>query len=528
MSAIDASIDLRDGTRVLDSVNLDVRPGELLAIVGASGSGKSTLLETLAGLRAPTSGRITVGEQSVPLGYVPQDDIVHRDLSVESTVRYAARLRLPSGTPRAEVDLAVDRTLETLGLTDRRRLTVGALSGGQRKRVSIATELVIQPDVCFLDEPTAGLDPISAAALIDTLRSLADSGTAVVMTTHNLADLRGADRLIVMAAGGRIDFDGAPADGAAHLGSSHDHERRLAPAVIGRPGVRRAEESVTNVGPADGRRPVPARRPGFEQVLVLARRNVELTLRNRTSLAIMAGSPLLVVAMFAILFPPNAFDPSADRTAAIAVVYWLAFAGFFFGLTFGLLQICTEFPIVRRERLVTIDLGPYLVAKAAVLVPILGAVNLVMMVTLSRLDRLPALGPRDALTVWAVLGLDALAGLALGLVASASVASAAQAALALPMLCFPAVLFSGAVLPVTSMTGVGRGIAAFMSDRWAFEALARSLHIGDAPSGSAGQRAIDLHGGALSGPIGVHALVMVGLAVAFGLAARVVLDRRAR
>ena len=242
----------------------------------------------------------------------------------------------------------------------------------------------------------------------------------------------------------------------------------------------------------------------------------------------MAGSPLLVVAMFAILFPPNAFDPSADRTSAIAVVYWLAFAGFFFGLTFGLLQICTEFPIVRRERLVTIDLGPYLVAKAAVLVPILGAVDLVMMVTLGRLDRLPALGPRDALMVWAVLGLDALAGLALGLVASASVASAAQAALALPMLCFPAVLFSGAVLPVTSMTGVGRGIAALMSDRWAFEALARSLDIGDVPAGSAGQRAIDLHGGALSGSIGVHALVMVALAVVFGLAARVVLDRRAR
>ena len=104
---------------------------------------------------------------------------------------------------------------------------------------------------------------------------------------------------------------------------------------------------------------------------MLTRRNVDLMVRNRMSLAIMAGSPLLVVAMFAVLFPSNVFDPAADRGAAIAIVYWLAFAGFFFGLTFGLLQICTEFPIVKRERRVTIDVGPYLLAKAAVLVPIL-------------------------------------------------------------------------------------------------------------------------------------------------------------
>ena len=162
--------------------------------------------------------------------------------------------------------------------------------------------------------------------------------------------------------------------------------------------------------------------------------------------------------------------------------------------------------------------------------PILGAVNLVMMVTLSRLDRLPALEPHDALTVWAVLGLDALAGLALGLVASASVASAAQAALALPMLCFPAVLFSGAVLPVTSMTGVGRGIAGCAHVRPLGLRGAGPICPPRRRSFGIGRTARDRSARwqALSGPIGVHTLVMVGLTVVFGLAARVVLDRRAR
>ena len=519
------SIELRDGTRLLDDVNVEIRAGELTVVVGRSGSGKTTLIEALAGVRLPTTGRVHVGEPSIPVGYVPQEDIAHRELTVEATVRYAARLRLAPGTPPTEVEIAVDRTLALLGLQDRRRVAVGSLSGGQRKRVSIATELVVRPSICFLDEPTAGLDPIAAGALVDALRSLVDEGTAVVMTTHNLVDLRVADRVIVVADGGRVAFDGAPDEGVEHLRTSLVTPGRRASSLD-------RESILVGERPCDRRRCDPprrsTRRSAIEQTRILARRNVDVMLRNRMSLAIMAGSPLLVVAMFVVLFPTNAFDPSADRSTAIALVYWIAFAGFFFGLTFGLLQVCTEMPIVRRERLVAIDIGPYLLAKAAVLVPALGAADLVMIATLRGLHRLPELDVGDAVTVWGLLGLDALAGLALGLLASVSVGSAAQAALALPMLCFPAVLFSGAVLPVVSMTAVGRWIAAFTSDRWAFEAIARSLGIADGPAGSAARQAIDLHGRALSGPVGAHLLVMAALAILFSLMARVVLERRAR
>ena len=123
------------------------------------------------------------------LGYVPQDDIIHADLPLERTLRYAARLRLPSSTTAAEVDDAVRDALDAVGLTDQADVRVGALSGGQRKRASIAVELLTDPHVFFLDEPTSGLDPVTSAELIARLRQLADRSATVVFTTHSVDDL---------------------------------------------------------------------------------------------------------------------------------------------------------------------------------------------------------------------------------------------------------------------------------------------------------------------------------------------------
>jgi hypothetical protein len=157
--------------------------------------------------------------------------------------------------------------------------------------------------------------------------------------------------------------------------------------------------------------------------------------------------------------------------------YWLAFAGFFFGLTYGLLQVCTEVPVLRREHQSGVRVAAYLTSKVALLTPVLLVVNALMLGVLRVLDRLPHLDGRAWGSLFATLGLNAVVALFLGLLASASVTSVAQAALALPMLCFPAVLFSGAMVPVPVMTTAGAGIAAAMPDRWAFEAIARHLDV---------------------------------------------------
>jgi len=268
------------------------------------------------------------------------------------------------------------------------------------------------------------------------------------------------------------------------------------------------------------------------QWAVLSRRNVDILRRSRLTLAIMLGSPVLVIAMFATLFDPGAFDPvDPSPTAAVMITYWMAFAGFFFGLTYGLLQICTELPILRRERFVHVRVGPYLLAKVAVLLPVLLAVNVFMLAVLRVLDRLPDAGWPTYAGLTVTLMLDALAALALGLLASAAVADPAQATLALPMLCFPAVLFSGGVLAVRAMALPGELLSIITIDRWAFEGLGAQLDLPGrlqaVPSGR-GAAVLAEHGGAFSGAVVVEWLVLATLALALLAGAAGVIDRRTR
>ena len=146
------------------------------------------------------------------LGYVPQDDIIHADLPLRRTLHYAARLRLPSSATATEVDAAVRDAIDAVGLTEQIDVRVGSLSGGQRKRASIAVELLTDPRVFFLDEPTSGLDPVTSAEVLARLRDLADRSATVVFTTHSVEDLAACDRVVFMARGGRVAFVGTLAD----------------------------------------------------------------------------------------------------------------------------------------------------------------------------------------------------------------------------------------------------------------------------------------------------------------------------
>ncbi len=490
-----------DGTDVLTGVNVTMRPGELVAVIGPSGSGKTTLLRSLSGDQAPTGGVVTVdgvaatamnnGHRST-VAVVPQADELHDDLPLARMLTYAARLRLPRRAGRAEVLAAVDRVLATVELTESARVRVGRLSGGQRRRASLAMELLTGPRLCLLDEPTSGLDPATAETIVSELRALADGGRTVVFITHSANDLRRCDRIVAVAEGGHIVFDGTQAEAIELVGSADVEvvHRALTTGRLAQDIVGRQETDAGPAGPADPADPVvttvetpvlstPRRGDRVSPVTrwwALTQRSLEIVARNRLTLGIMVGSPAMVIAMFAVLFRPGAFDVWAPSpTSAIMIAFWVAFGGFFFGLTYGLLQICPELPTMQREHRSGVGAGLQVLAKFTALTPLLIAINVAMLVVLRWLDRLPAI-PADAfgrLTITMALG--AAAALALGLLASAIVRSPAQASLALPMLCFPAVLFSGAVLPVPVMATVGQWISAAMPDRWAFELIGRDL-----------------------------------------------------
>jgi ABC-type multidrug transport system ATPase subunit len=485
---------------LLEDVSFAVAPGELVAIVGPSGAGKTMVLEAMAGLSPVSAGSVRFDGIDVHanlrtfrgvIGFVPQDDIIHAELSVRQMLRYAARLRLPSTTSASEVEDAVRRAIGIVGLTEHADVRVGSLSGGQRKRASIASELLTDPHAFFLDEPTSGLDPATSAELITHLRTLADQSATVVFTTHSADDLAYCDRVVFMARGGRLGFVGTVDDALQHFGVRTLSEiycrladPEIAPAATG----SMSTVPVRTAAPEVARRPVAG---GLTQWRVLTHRTLETFVRNLLTLAILIGSPALVVGMFAILFRPGAFDfENPSPSSMVMIGFWIVFAAFFFGLTYALLQICTERSIVQRERLVGLRLGAYVASKVTVLVPFLLVVIVAMLTVLRLLDRLPPRPMSTYASLTIALLLCAIAALGLGLLASASVGNVAQATLALPMLCFPAVLFSGAILPVHLMAQAGAWLSAVVPSRWAFEAIGHDL----------GARRILAEGGSELGP----------------------------
>ncbi|NJP07137.1 MAG: FHA domain-containing protein [Chloroflexaceae bacterium] len=203
---------------LLNDVSLSIYPRELVAVVGGSGTGKSTLLNALSGVRPATGGTVQINGDDYyahfaayrrSLGYVPQDDTIHLDLTVERNLEYAARLRLPADLSAAEIAARVDQVLTDVDMQPQRQQRVGRLSGGQRKRVSIAMELLAQPNLFFLDEPTTGLDPGLDKRMMSLLRSLADQGRTVVLVTHATTYIQETcDTVAFMGRGGRLCFYG--------------------------------------------------------------------------------------------------------------------------------------------------------------------------------------------------------------------------------------------------------------------------------------------------------------------------------
>ena len=532
----------RGEATILDAVSFSLWAGELVAIVGPSGAGKTTLLEAIAGVAAATSGSVRFDGIDVHanratfqgvLGYVPQDDIVHVDLPLVRTLRYAARLRLPPSASATDVDNAVRDALDAVDLTDHANVRVGSLSGGQRKRASIAVELLTDPHVFFLDEPTSGLDPVTSVELIARLRQLANRSATVVFTTHSVDDLALCDRIVFMTRGGRVGFVGTVDEALEQFQVSTVPElyRHLAdPDVTTYEAGTAAAAPAPATGPRDVvRRPVAS---GLTQWSVLTQRTLEILVRNRLTLAILVGSPALVVAMFAVLFRPGAFDfHDPSPSSMVMIGFWVVFAAFFFGLTYGLLQICTERAILRRERLVGLRAGAYVASKVTVLAPFLLLVVMAMLGVLRLLDRLPGRAPSTYASMGVSLLLCAVAALGLGLLTSALVGNVAQATLALPMLCFPAVLFSGAILPVHLMASAGAALSVTIPSRWAFEVIGHDL----------GARRILAEGGSPLGPpllasygdAGTHAtgtywLVLASFAAMFLVATWAVVVRSTR
>ncbi|KPI28742.1 FHA domain containing protein [Actinobacteria bacterium OV320] len=502
----EVSLDVQDltvavdrGRKVLlDHVSFPVGEKCLLAVVGPSGAGKSTLLGALTGQRPADHGTVVYdgrdlyrdyAELRQRIGLVPQDDILHAQLTVRSALVYAAELRFPQDTAKAERRERVEEVIRELGLEQRAAQPVHTLSGGQRKRVSVALELLTKPSLLFLDEPTSGLDPGMDRSVMHMLRGLADDGRTVIVVTHSVLSLDVCDRLLVLAPGGRVAYYGPPEDALAFFGFEQwpeafeaferDQERDWAGEYRDSPFRRQyvvndsEQPRLPRSGPVIMLPPARPRSRGA-QLGTLVRRYATALAADRTFLVIMIALPFVMGAMARALS-----GGELDREHAMNVLLILCVGGVLTGAANAVRELVKERVIYQRERAVGLSRSAYLMSKVVVL----GAVTVVQAVVLTLVALLGVdlnapggegvlMPPLIEITV--AVALLAFTAMMLGLLISALVRKEEVTMPLLVLLAIVQVVFCGALLPLDGVPGLEQ-LSWLVPARWALGAMAGTI-----------------------------------------------------
>jgi ABC-type multidrug transport system ATPase subunit/pSer/pThr/pTyr-binding forkhead associated (FHA) protein len=516
ISAVDVVVEVHRGSihrRLLDPVSLTVFPSELVALMGPAGAGKTTLLKALNGYSVPNAGQVLFNGEDLyanqeqfrlQVGYVPQDDILHSQLTVREALYYTAKLR--TDLRDDEIEQRIVQVLRELNIDDIADRLIGSperkvISGGQRKRVNIAMELLSDPSVLFLDEPTSGLSSYDAAQVIQLLRRLADGGKTIICTIHqpSIDIFKDFDSLLMVArdkgdnAGMLVYFGPAYPDSIEFFnpggsGGAPPSPESLMTGLATRTAAdwattyrssafchefveSRAGRIVTTEHAAGGKR--KRRIYGLGQLVTLARRNTLLKLRDRMQTIILLAQAPLFAALVSIVFNGlvdkdfTEVKDWAEFTGKLSSAHFLmVVAAVWFGCNNAARDIVGETTIFQRERMVNLRLPSYVFSKMAVLAvlcvvqctALLGLVY--VMCDLS--------GP--FLTMLAVLVAASLAGASIGLLISA-VSPTTEAAIAfLPVVLLPFILLGGGIKPVGEMPEAAQWIAAVTPTRWAYEA----------------------------------------------------------
>lgn len=381
------------GKTLLSDVSFALPQRCFMAVVGPSGAGKSTLLGALTGFSPATSGEVRYDNRDLyqnyaelrhRIGFVPQDDILHTPLTVRKALNYAARLRFPQDVSAAERKQRIDEVLTELGLAGHANQRIDSLSGGQRKRTSVALELLTKPSLLFLDEPTSGLDPGYEKSVMQTLRALADDGRSVVVVTHNTAQLNLCDRLLILAPGGRLAYFGPPQQALGYFNCSdfadlfnlleHDTTTDWTGRYVASP----IHTALTGPHPAHRARQAapPASRPvaqqsAFAQFTTLCRRYLAVIAADRQYSVTLLVLPLLL-SLFAHAVPgqaglslTRAIETKSTQPSQLLVL--LVIGGALMGCAASIREIVKERAIYQREHGIGLSRGAYLASKLAVL-----------------------------------------------------------------------------------------------------------------------------------------------------------------
>ncbi|MER7518897.1 FHA domain-containing protein [Streptomyces sp. NPDC126499] len=509
-SARHLTVTVDGGKQILKDVTFGVPEKSLIGVIGPSGSGKSTLLKALTGYRPADQGDVLYDNRSLykqfaelrqRIGLVPQDDILHKELTVQKALRYAAKLRFPGDTAEAEREARIGEVLRELKLDIHKEKKVTSLSGGQRKRVSVALELLTKPSLIFLDEPTSGLDPGMDRDVMQLLRGLADDGRTVLVVTHSVAELGLCDKLLVMAPGGSVAYFGPPDEALNFFGYStwadvfsafenyrdydwagrwkgSQHYQMYAAeidAVAAQPVQmpQQAQQAMSK----------PPKPQGWgSQLWTLIRRYVSVIASDKGFLALMVILPAVLGAVSVVIpadfglgrpTPPSRYNGDAGTIMLI-----LAVGMCFSGAANSVRELIKERVIYERERATGLSRSAYLMSKVIVLGLITAFQGVIICGIGFSTRELPEEGlfmpPAVELCVQVIaLGLTSMM---VGLVISSLVKTAEKTMPLLVMFAIVQVVFTGILFQVYGSPGLEQ-FAWLMPSRWGIAGAGTTLDL---------------------------------------------------
>ncbi|MFI7496900.1 FHA domain-containing protein [Streptomyces sp. NPDC049687] len=510
-SARHLTVTVDGGKQILKDVSFGVPEKSLIAVIGPSGSGKSTLLKALTGYRPANQGDVLYDNRNLykqfaelrqRIGLVPQDDILHKELTVKKALKYAAKLRFPADTTGVEREARIDEVLRELKLDIHKEKKVTSLSGGQRKRVSVALELLTKPSLIFLDEPTSGLDPGMDRDVMQLLRGLADDGRTVLVVTHSVAELALCDKLLVMAPGGAVAYFGPPEEALNFFGydtwadvfSAFENYRDYdwAGRWKGSQHYQMYAADIDAIAPQSVQMPPmqamkPPKPQGWmSQFLTLVRRYTSVIASDKGFLALSVILPVVLGSVSLLIdsgnsLLPNPVNPKTGRIipngTATTVLLILAVGACFAGAANSVRELIKERVIYERERATGLSRSAYLMSKVFVL----GVVTVLQGLLVGVIGFSSREIPEEGVVVGNALVELCLPIMALGftsmmfgLIISSLVKTAEKTMPLLVMFAIIQVVFTGCLFALSGSIGVNQ-FSYLMPSRWAVGAAGATL-----------------------------------------------------
>lgn len=483
--------------KILDDVSVDIHPNEFVAIIGGSGAGKTTIMNALSCFEPEFEGKVEANGHNLKenfeslkeiIGFVPQQDILYENLTLYKMLKNAARLRMPKSTNRKEMKQRIQEVLKMVELEEHRDTVISKLSGGQKKRASIAVELLSDPKLFFLDEPSSGLDPGTEKSLMIMLNHLAkEQRKTIIMVTHNVNNLEFCDQIIFMEPGGRLAFQGPVQDAREffHVTDLTDIYNTLAKDKGGLWAKRFIENrplSVASNSSKDSEQdslPTAERDNGFRQFPIFFDRYTSILLKDPKKLAMLIIQPILIAFLLVVVSADSTFQIMEDTQS---MMFSLSCSAIWLGLFNTIQEICKERVIVKREYMSKLKLTPYLLAKFS-LSAILGLLQALLLggIYCLFMDNLPegifvdSSIPELIFTLW----LTILASEALGYVVSAVAKSGDKAMTYAPFLLIIQLLFSGILF---TLSGFSELFSMLTVSKWSVEALGSIANLNELPT----------------------------------------------